>query len=127
MLTQRRQSQLSSSIAIGRVEDDLVARSGAASAAAPPRREDTDSWSLGARLHAPEIRVIGALLFMSSLLLALLVIGSRALRGDAMVFDWAILLALRNPLYVSDPLGPDWIESIAIALGYLGSTAIVAV
>jgi undecaprenyl-diphosphatase len=64
---------------------------------------------------------------LSLLLLALLVIGSRALQGDAMVFDWVILLALRNPLYVSDPLGPDWIESIAIALGYLGSTAVVAV
>jgi undecaprenyl-diphosphatase len=41
-----------------------------------------------------------------------------------MSFDWAIVLALRNPLNITDPLGPDWFESITVDLGYLGSLTV---
>lgn len=75
--------------------------------------------------HAPEIRVIGGLLLLSLLFLGALIVGSRALMGDAKIFDWAIVLALRNPLNITDPLGPDWFESITVDLGYLGSVTVV--
>ena len=130
MLAQRgnhkRTSKPSSSVVVaGHVDGNLIARTEGASGAAPARRANSARLSSSHWRHAPEIRVIGALLFLSLLFLGVLLVGSGALTGDAMVYDWAIVLALRNPLNITDPLGPDWFESITVDLGYLGSVTVV--
>jgi undecaprenyl-diphosphatase len=130
MLSQRgnhkRTANLASSVVVaGRAEPKLAERSDGASAVAPSRQANTARLFLFDWRNAPEIRVIGALLFWSMLFLGVLTIGSRALTGDAVVYDWAILLALRNPLNITDPLGPDWFESVTVDLGYLGSATVV--
>ncbi|MTD94081.1 phosphatase PAP2 family protein [Hyphomicrobium sp. xq] len=130
MLSQRgnhkRTSRPSSSVVVaGHAGDNRMARSEGTSGVAPARQANTAGLSAFDWRRAAEIRVIGALLFLSLLLLGLLMIGSRALTGDAMVYDWAIVLALRNPLNITDPLGPDWFESITVDLGYLGSVTVV--
>jgi undecaprenyl-diphosphatase len=122
--THKRTSKPSSSVVVaGHV--DLIARSEGASSVAPARQANPARLSSIHRRHAPEIRVIGALLFLSLLFLGVLIVGSGALTGDAIIYDWAIVLALRNPLNITDPLGPDWFESITVDLGYLGSVTVV--
>ena len=37
--------------------------------------------------------------------------------GEATSFDTAILLGLRNPADLSDPLGPGWLEEVAREIG----------
>ena len=115
MLAQRgnhkRTSKPSSSVVVaGHVDGNLIARTEGASGVAPARQANSARLSSFHWRHAPEIRVIGALLFLSLLFLGVLIVGSGALTGDAIVFDWAIVLALRNPLNITDPLGPDWFE-----------------
>ena len=45
--------------------------------------------------------------------------------GEATSFDTAILLGLRNPADLSDPLGPGWLEEVARDVTALGSMAIL--
>ena len=130
MLAQRgnhkRTSKPSSSVvAAGHVDGNLIARSEGASGVAPARQANSARLSSIHWRRAPEIRVIGALLFLSLLFLGVLIVGSRALTGDATIYDWSIVLALRNPLNITDPLGPDWFESITVDLSYLGSVTVV--
>jgi undecaprenyl-diphosphatase len=115
----------SSVVVAARAEPKLAARSDGASAVVPSRRENTARLSSIDWRHAPEIRFFGALLFVSFLFLGVLIVGSRALMGDATIYDWAIVLALRNPLNITDPVGPDWFESITVDLGYFGSVTLV--
>ena len=74
---------------------------------------------------APEIRVIGVSLLLSLLVLGFLIVGSSVSMGYPMGYDWTIVLALRNPLNITDPLGPDWFEAITIDVAYLGSVTVV--
>ena len=122
--THKRSSKPSPSVVVaGHV--DLIARSEGASGVAPARQTNTAGLSDIDWRNAPEIRVIGGLLFLSLLFLGVLTIGSRALMGGAIFYDWAIVLALRNPLNITDPVGPDWFESITVDLGYFGSVTLV--
>ena len=122
----KRSSRPSSSVVVaGHPGANRIARSEGASGVAPARQGNTAGLSAIDWRNAPEIRVIGALLFLSLLFLGVLIIGSRALTGDAMAYDWAIVLALRNPFNITDPLGPDSFESITVDLGYLGSVTVV--
>jgi undecaprenyl-diphosphatase len=45
--------------------------------------------------------------------------------GDALPFDQAVLLAMRNPQDPSDPLGPGWVEEIGRDLTALGGVAML--
>lgn len=59
----------------------------------------------------------------------LLVFGSLAeeiLEGDALAFDRAIMLALRSPADLSDPIGPRWFEEVARDITALGSHVVLA-
>ncbi len=72
------------------------------------------------------LQVIACLLVCSLLLLALLFGFSKAIFGHLSALDWKILLALRDPADVSDPLGGPTIESHALLLASLGSAPVVA-
>lgn len=48
------------------------------------------------------------------------------LEGDTRTFDSTILLALRNPQNLADPLGPGWLEEAARDITGLGGYAILS-
>lgn len=48
------------------------------------------------------------------------------LAGETMVFDRNIILALRNPLDLSDPIGPYWLEELMRDITALGGTGVLS-
>jgi undecaprenyl-diphosphatase len=46
--------------------------------------------------------------------------------GDTSSVDRALLLALRNPADLSDPIGPKWLEEMGRDLSALGGTAVLS-
>lgn len=57
--------------------------------------------------------------------LAFLLIGGMVLNGGFRELDEAMLLALRNPSDLSDPIGPLWFEEVVRDMTALGSTAVL--
>ena len=49
-----------------------------------------------------------------------------ALEGDVSAFDRDILLALRNPTDLADPIGPAWLERAAADITALGGVPVLA-
>lgn len=45
--------------------------------------------------------------------------------GDTVAFDRSILLFFRNPADISDPLGPEWLESVMRDFTALGGVAVL--
>lgn len=45
--------------------------------------------------------------------------------GDTVAFDRSILLFFRNPVDISDPLGPEWLESVMRDFTALGGVAVL--
>ena len=52
-------------------------------------------------------------------------IAEEVLEGDFTAFDRTLLLALRNPADLSDPLGPPWLEEAARDITALGSYSVL--
>jgi len=57
---------------------------------------------------------------------AFLSIANEVGEGDTHLLDKRVLLALRNPLDPSDPLGPPWLEETARDFTALGSNGVLA-
>ena len=60
-----------------------------------------------------------------ALVLAFGYIAEEILEGDLSAFDRNILIALRNPADLSDPVGPPWLEEAARDITGLGSYAVL--
>ena len=74
-------------------------------------------------------REIGALLvlgFGAGGLLLFAKIAEEVLEQETQAFDKAILLAMRNPNNLSDPIGPAWFEEAARDVSALGSMTVLA-
>jgi undecaprenyl-diphosphatase len=69
--------------------------------------------------------VLMAMLAGAAGLFAFARLASEVVEGDTRRFDEAILLALRNPADLSDPLGPPWFEEMMRDLTALGGTAVL--
>ncbi len=52
-------------------------------------------------------------------------LADEVLEGDSEAFDRAVLLSLRNPADLTDPLGPRWLEEIGRDITALGGNAIL--
>jgi undecaprenyl-diphosphatase len=72
-----------------------------------------------------EAEVLVALAVAAAGVLAFLFIGSIVLNGGFREADESVLLALRNPADLSDPVGPIWFEELVRDLTALGSTAVL--
>jgi undecaprenyl-diphosphatase len=72
-----------------------------------------------------EAEVLIAVAAVAAGVLAFLYIGSSVLNGGFREADESILLALRNPADLADPVGPIWFEELVRDLTALGSTAIL--
>jgi len=63
--------------------------------------------------------------FLSAGLYVFIELAEEIMEGEALGYDEALLLALRNPADLSDPLGPAWMEETALELTALGGYPIV--
>jgi undecaprenyl-diphosphatase len=77
------------------------------------------------RRRRPEARVLlGALCVVASLF-AFSRIADEMAEGDTGSFDRAILLSLRDPADLADPIGPPWFEEMARDVTGLGGTFVL--
>jgi undecaprenyl-diphosphatase len=77
------------------------------------------------RLAAQELGVLGLVLVAAAIMLAFFQLADEVVEGDTHAFDSAVLLSLRNPANVADPLGPAWLELAARDLTSLGGYPVV--
>jgi len=73
----------------------------------------------------------GSLLFLTILLIVLgawifFVITEEVLEAETQELDERILLALRAPSDVADPVGPRWLEQAAVEITSLGGTSLLS-
>ena len=88
----------------------------------PSGRKLVSRWlQLGRR----EIGPLAAVLLAAGSTLAFGKLAEEVLEGDTRTFDRTMLLALRDPADLSDPVGPVWVEEMARDVTSLGSTAVL--
>lgn len=80
---------------------------------------------VGARLRLNEIVPLVSLGIVGLFGWAFVKIAGEMMEGETLGFDRAILLALRNPADISDPIGPSWIEESARDITGLGGHVIL--
>ena len=82
------------------------------------------NWIRAAKAEVASLVVVfllgGALFVFAS-------IAEEVKEGDTLGFDSAVLLALREPGNVSDPIGPQWLEAAVADLTSLGGSAVLTV
>ncbi len=78
----------------------------------------TLSWSL-------ELDVLGAIFTFAAASFTFLKLASEMHEGETHSADQAILLALRDPSDLSNPIGPQWLETMCHDLTSLGSPTVV--
>ncbi len=79
-------------------------------------------------LSKPQIMVLALwaiILLTAGMLLGFGMIAAEVMEGDTGTFDRVVLLALRNPADLSDPIGPAWVEEMARDITSLGSVAVL--
>jgi len=88
-------------------------------------------WREGGRRVARRVtssvepRALVLILVVAACTWAFVQLADEVREGEATSFDTAILLGLRNPADLSDPLGPGWLEEVARDVTALGSMAIL--
>ncbi|MBK8175032.1 MAG: phosphatase PAP2 family protein [Rhodospirillales bacterium] len=81
--------------------------------------------ALGAHLDRNEVAILGWSLGLAVILLAFFRLADEVMEGDTHAFDRAVLLALRNPRDLGDPIGPIWLEIAARDITSLGGYAVL--
>ncbi|HUG62236.1 MAG TPA: phosphatase PAP2 family protein [Methylomirabilota bacterium] len=72
-----------------------------------------------------ELRTLVAILTISAFAWVFLELADTVIDGETHAIDTALLLALRNPLDPSDPLGPGWIEELGRDITALGGVGVL--
>jgi undecaprenyl-diphosphatase len=88
----------------------------------PSGRKLVSRWL---RLGRREIGPLAAVLLAAASALAFGKLAEEVLEGDTRTFDRTMLLALRDPADLSDPVGPVWVEEMARDVTSLGGTAVL--
>ncbi|MFT8246902.1 phosphatase PAP2 family protein [Roseomonas sp. BN140053] len=78
------------------------------------------------RLSARDFARLAGYLVVLAAILAFAGLAAEVAEGETLALDRAILLALRDPADLSDPLGPRWLEEVARDITGLGGHAILA-
>jgi undecaprenyl-diphosphatase len=74
-------------------------------------------WS---RLGRHELTILASLLSVCGILWVFLWLANEVMEGDTHAFDEALLMALRTPANLADPVGPSWLELAARDITSLG-------
>lgn len=93
-----------------------------------PARTQIRSWAelRRAARNRVELRILLPLLLVSLGLWAFVEIADEVLEGEIRLVDQLILLMLRNPFDLSDPVGPPWLEEMVRDWSALGGMAVLA-
>lgn len=76
--------------------------------------------------RAQELGLIFILLLLATLGWSAIEITSQVVEGETRALDKQLLLALRAPDDVSEPIGPDWVEEIARDITALGGVGVLS-
>lgn len=88
-------------------------------------------WRSGGRWVARRVtayvepRALALILVLAACAWAFLQLADEVREGASKSFDTAILLGLRNPADLSDPIGPGWMDEVARDLTALGSMTVL--
>jgi undecaprenyl-diphosphatase len=82
---------------------------------------------VGARVARIEPMALLAVIVGAALLLAFAKLANLASRGRAPAFDEWLIVALRTPGNLADPIGPAWLEEMMRDFTALGSTGVLTV
>ncbi len=86
---------------------------------------DHTPTDLPSRLRrTPELWMV-LLFFLALAVLAFVLLAGEVLEGDTKAFDETILLALRTPDALNDPIGPHWFEEIARDMTAMGGVGVL--
>jgi undecaprenyl-diphosphatase len=77
------------------------------------------------RLARAEIAVLATIFIVAGGLWTFLTIADEVHEGETAAFDRDLILALRNPADITDPLGPLWFEEMMRDVTALGSTFVL--
>lgn len=86
------------------------------------------SFSLLARLGRHEIAMLLCVAVLSGGIWGFVTLADEVIEGDTQTIDESLLLALRNPADLSDPIGPGWVEEMGrdfTALGGIGVLVLI--
>lgn len=78
-------------------------------------------------MRRPEPWLLGMVFLIAGLLLIFSAIAKLVSEGGAIALDRNLILALRNPANIADPIGPPWLEEAARDATALGSIAVVVI
>jgi undecaprenyl-diphosphatase len=95
-------------------------------AAALPRARRSALLLAVLRLLRAELPVLLLLLLVAVALWGFLELADEVAEGGMRAIDQAVLLALRNPADIADPLGPRWLEEAVRDVTALGSVAVLS-
>ncbi|TFZ01660.1 phosphatase PAP2 family protein [Ramlibacter rhizophilus] len=73
-----------------------------------------------------ELWTVALILLVAAALWAFVALAGEVLEGDTHAIDQAILLALRTPGQLDDPLGPGWVEELGRDFTALGGVGVLA-
>lgn len=79
------------------------------------------------RVARTEITGLIIVLLLGASLFTFAELAEEMREGETLSFDRAVLLALRDPQNLSDPLGPDWLESAVADITSLGGKAVLTI
>ena len=80
---------------------------------------------IGSLLRSLEARALLILMVVAGGVWAFVELADEVLAGETQSLDERILLALRNPNDLADPIGPPWIEEICRDITALGGVAVL--
>jgi undecaprenyl-diphosphatase len=72
-----------------------------------------------------ELGILATIFLLAAGAWAFVELAENVMQGDTHAFDVLILLTLRNPMDLSDPIGPKWVEEIGRDFTALGGMAIL--
>ena len=89
--------------------------------------QPTKSWQTARAwlLKRVAISTLVAALLVAAAIWGFVSLAGEVVEGDTKGFDQEILLSLRNPVDISDPLGPRWVEELGRDMTALGGTGVL--
>ena len=93
-------------------------------------KRDRTTWtrllpSLWSGIRQLELWMLAGICLIGGALWAFAELADEMEDGESHAFDKSILLALRNPSNLEDPIGPRWLELVARDITSLGGTAVL--
>jgi undecaprenyl-diphosphatase len=79
------------------------------------------------RVWRTEFAVLLAIILVAGIVGAFIALASEVMEGDTRRFDEAILVALRTPGDLADPIGPLWVELMMKDITSLGGTTVLTI